>query len=47
MLCILKMKNITCLRFKHNSKCEKQIILLMIPKGEWWHYTAVKNDQHY
>ena len=22
---------------KHNSKCEKQIILLMIPKVEEWH----------
>ena len=30
--------------WKHNSDCEKQVILLMIPNGEgqWWHYIAVK-----
>ena len=30
--------------WKHNSNCEKQVILLMIPNGEgqWWHYLAVK-----
>ena len=30
--------------WKHNSDCEKQVILLMIPNGEgqWWHYLAVK-----
>ena len=27
---------------KHNSNCEKQIIILMIPNGEGWHYLAVK-----
>ena len=27
---------------KHNSKCEKQVILLMIPNMEEWHYLAVK-----
>ena len=29
---------------KHNSNCEKQVILLMIPNGEVrrWHYLAVK-----
>ena len=28
---------------KHNSNCEKQVILLMISKGEKpWHYLAVK-----
>ena len=27
---------------KHNSNCEKQVILLMIPNGEKWHYLAVK-----
>ena len=32
---------------EHDSKCEKQIILLMIPKGEGWHYIAVKNYHHY
>ena len=26
---------------KHNSNCEKQAILLMIPNGEKWHYLAV------
>ena len=25
---------------KHNSNCEKQVILLMIPNGEGWHYLA-------
>ena len=32
---------------KHNSNCEKQVILLMIPNGEGWNYLVVKNDQHY
>ena len=27
---------------KQNSKHEKQVILLMIPNGEKWHYVAVK-----
>ena len=27
---------------KHNSNCEKQVLLLMIPNGEGWHYLAVK-----
>ena len=27
---------------KHNSNRERQIILLMIPNGEGWHYLAVK-----
>ena len=27
---------------KHNSNREKQVILLMIPNGEGWHYLAVK-----
>ena len=26
---------------KYNSNCEKQIILLIIPDGEGWHYFAV------
>ena len=26
---------------KHNSKCEKQVILLMISNVEGWHYFAV------
>ena len=28
---------------KHNSYCEKQVILLMIRYGEGWHYIVVKN----
>ena len=27
---------------KHKSNCEKQVILLIIPNGEGWHYLAVK-----
>ena len=27
---------------KHNSNREKQVILLMIPNEEKWHYLAVK-----
>ena len=27
---------------KHNSNCEKKVILLMISRGEKWHYLAVK-----
>ena len=27
---------------KHNSNCEKQVIFLIIPNGEGWHYLAVK-----
>ena len=27
---------------KHNSKCEKQVIFLMIPNEKEWHYLAVK-----
>ena len=29
---------------EHNSNCEKQVILLMIPNGEGWHYLAVKKN---
>ena len=32
---------------KHNSNSEKQIILLVFPNGEGWHYFAVKKYQHY
>ena len=33
---------------KHNSHCEKQVILSMIPNRENWHYLSVKkNYQHY
>ena len=27
---------------KHDSNREKQVIILMIPNGEGWHYLAVK-----
>ena len=27
---------------KHNSNCQKQVILLMIPNGGKWHYLAIK-----
>ena len=27
---------------KHNSDCEKKVILLMISSGEKWHYLGVK-----
>ena len=32
---------------KHKSDWEKQVILLMIPNGERWHYLALKNYQYY
>ena len=33
---------------KHNSNCEKQVILLIISNGEkQWHYLAAKKYQHY
>ena len=32
---------------KHSSNHEKQVILLMIPNGQGWHYLAAKNYQHY
>ena len=28
---------------KHNSTCDKQVILLIIANGEKWHYLTVKN----
>ena len=31
--------------WKNNSKHKKQVIFLMIQKGEGWHYAAVKNYQ--
>ena len=27
---------------KHNSNCEKTVMILMIPNREGWHYLAVK-----
>ena len=43
MFCMLKKKKVRpAYVSKHNSNCEKQIILLMITNGEVWHYLAVK-----
>ena len=43
MFCMLKQKKIyPAYVSKCNSSLEKQIILLMIPNGEKWHYLAVK-----
>ena len=28
---------------KHNLKCKKEVIILMIPNGERWNYLAVIN----
>ena len=32
---------------KQNSKHAKQVILVVFPNGEKWHYVPVKNFQHY
>ena len=44
MFCILKRKNTVYPAYvsKHNRIREKQVILLMIPNGERWHYLTVK-----
>ena len=48
MFCMLKKKKINSVYVsKHNSDCERQVIFLMIPNGEGWHYLAVKNYQRY
>ena len=39
---MLKKKKYVLLVSKHNSNCVKQVIFLMIPNGEVWHYLAVK-----
>ena len=39
--CILKKKYILLIS-KHKSNREKQVILLMIPNAEGWHYVGVK-----
>ena len=36
------MKKYSAYVSKHNSNCEKQVIFLMNPNGEVWHYLAVK-----
>ena len=44
MFCMLKKRNIyPAYVSKHSSSSEKQVIPLMIPNGEGWHYLAVKN----
>ena len=43
LMCYM-LKNISCLLFNINTNHEKQIILLMLPNGEEWHYLAVKHD---
>ena len=42
MFCMLKKNKYILLVSKHNSNCEKQIILLMVPIRGGWHYLAVK-----
>ena len=43
MFCMLKKKKICPVYVsKHNLKREKQVILLIIPDRERWHYLAVK-----
>ena len=44
MFCMLEKKKIyPAYVSKHNSNHEKQVIILMIPNGEGWHYVEVKN----
>ena len=48
MFCILKKKKTyPAYVSKHNSNCEKQVVLLVIPNEEKWDYLPVKNYQHY
>ena len=42
MCYMLKDKYISCLHFETQLNHEKQLILIMIPNGEEWHYLAVK-----
>ena len=42
MCFMLKDKYISCLHFETQLNHEKQLILIMIPNGEEWHYLAVK-----
>ena len=42
MFCVLKKKRCPAYISKHNSNCEKQVILLMIPNGERSQYLEVK-----
>ena len=48
MFCMLKKKKICPVYVsKHNLKREKQVILLIIPDRERWHYLAVKKYRLY
>ena len=56
VFCAKKEKLYVAYVSKHNSNCEKQVIISMIPNGEkrktkfegrWWNYLPVKNYQHY
>ena len=42
MFCMLNKKIYPAYVSKQNPSCEKQVILLMIPNSEEWHYVAVK-----
>ena len=43
MFCMLEKKKIyPAYVSKHNSNHEKQVIILMIPNEEGWHYVEVK-----
>ena len=43
MFCILKKKKIyPAYVSKHNSNYEKQVIILIIPNANRWHYLTVK-----
>ena len=43
MFCMLKKKKVYPVYLsKHNSNPKKQVLLLMMPNGEGWHYLAVK-----
>ena len=44
MFCMLKKLKHPAFVSKHNSNCEKQAILLVIPNGEGWHYLAANWD---
>ena len=41
MFCMLKRKKYPGYVSKHNSNCEKQFIILMVPNGEGLNYLAV------
>ena len=42
MFCTLKMKVYILLMFQNKTKCQEQVIPLMIPNREGWYYLAVK-----